>query len=72
MIEITASSVARLELSKLEELFVNWIETVKESITADPHLIVQKLAVAIEKRNSTGYKNALSELLLLSDQKKKR
>ncbi|OGH35695.1 MAG: hypothetical protein A2958_01400 [Candidatus Levybacteria bacterium RIFCSPLOWO2_01_FULL_38_13] len=71
VIEITASSVARFELSKLEELFVNWIETIIESITADPHLIVQKLAVAIEKRNSTGYKNALSELLLLSDQKKK-
>jgi len=71
IIEITASSVARFKLSRLEELFVNWVETIKKSIAADPHLIVQKLAVAIEKRNSTGYKNALSELLLLSDQKKK-
>ncbi len=71
VIEIIASSVAKFELSNIEELFTTWTETIQNSVTADPHSIVQKLVAAIEKRNSTGYKNALSELSLLSDQKKK-
>jgi len=66
-----ASSVAKFELSNLEKMFSDWIETIKNSVTVNQHPIVKNLITSIEKRNSSGYKNYIAELSVLADQKKK-
>ncbi len=71
-IELTASRTAAFELKNLEKSFAEWEEALRAAVNfRTQHAIVDDLAQAIVKRNSTGWKNCMEELNLLTDKKKK-
>ncbi len=71
-IELTASRTAAFELKNLEKSFAEWEEAIRVAVNfRTQHAIVDDLAQAIVKRNSTGWKNCMEELNLLTDKKKK-
>lgn len=69
--EIISSLLAKFEITNLVKLFATWIETLQSSSNGKNHPIFNKLLVVIEKKNVTGWKNALEELSLLADKKEK-
>ena len=69
-IELTASRTAAFELKNLEKSFAEWEETIRAAVNfRTQHSIVDDLAQAIVKRNSTGWKNCMEELNLLTKKK---
>lgn len=68
-IELIESSVAKFELENLLTLFNGWISTLQSEVQGEKHEIVNKLIDAIEKRNTTGWKNTIEELALLTDKR---
>jgi very-short-patch-repair endonuclease len=71
-IELTASRAAAFELKNLEKSFTEWEETIRSSVNfRTQHVIVDDLAQAIVKRNSTGWKSCIEELNLLVGKKEK-
>ncbi|MDP3725949.1 MAG: AAA domain-containing protein, partial [bacterium] len=68
-VELIASHVAKFEITNLENSFSEWI-SILESVDVDNrHEITGKLIEAIQKRNTTGWKNAFTELILLIDKR---
>ncbi|MDO8640183.1 MAG: AAA domain-containing protein, partial [Nitrosarchaeum sp.] len=66
-IELIASHVAKFEIADLENSFSSWITTLEQ--IDNRHEIVNKLVEAIKKRNTTGWRNSLGELIILIDKK---
>lgn len=71
-IELIASRAATFELKNLEKSFNEWENTIRSSVNFRiQHSIVDNLAQAIVKHNSTGWKNCVEELDLLTTKKEK-
>lgn len=71
-IELTASRAASFELKNLEKSFTEWEETIRSSVNfRTQHAIVDDLAQAIVKHNSTGWKSCVEGLDLLVGKKEK-
>jgi len=68
-IDIIASHVAKFEIKKLENSFSEWINILESTDTDNKHEIIEKLIEAIRKRNTTGWKNYLNELIILTNKK---
>lgn len=71
-IEITASRAAAFELKNLEKIFIEWENVIRSSVNLHTkHAVVDDLAQAIVKRNSTGWQNCIKELNLFVGKKEK-
>ncbi len=66
--ELIASHVAKFELENLEISFSKWISDL-EGIGHNKHDIANRFIDAIQKRNTTGWKVSMEELILLVDKK---
>ncbi len=71
-IELTASRAAAFELKNLEKSFTEWEEAIRSSVNfRTQHAIVDELAQAIVKHNSSGWKSCTEKLDLLVGKKEK-
>lgn len=69
-IGLTASRAAAFELKILEKSFAEWEEAIRSSVNfRTQHTIVDDLAQAIAKRNSSGWKKCVEELNVLTGKK---
>lgn len=68
---VVSSKIACYEVESLDELFQRWIVGVNSSVNGDHYPVVEELLDAIQKKNSAGWKNTLTKLNLLFNQKKK-
>ena len=68
-IELITSHVAKFEIANLENSFSEWVGVLEDTDPDNRHEITDKLIDTIKKRNTTGWKNASSELILLIDKK---
>lgn len=69
--EIISSHMAKFEIMNLETLLSGWTQSIETSINGERHPIIEKLLLAINKRNTTAWRNALDELGLLLDKKQR-
>ncbi len=71
-IELTASRAAAFELKNLEKSFTEWENVIRSSVNfRAQHAIVDNLAQAIVKHNSSGWRNCVEELNMLVEKKEK-
>lgn len=68
-VELIASHVAKFEIANLENSFSKWVSILVSIEIDNRHEIIDKLVEAIQKRNTTSWKNALSELYSLTEKK---
>ena len=66
--ELIESSVASFELSKLETVFSQWVQSIDIEIE-NKHSIYKKIIEAIEAKNSSSWKKIIEELSLLAENK---
>ena len=69
--DIVASFIAKTELEQLESLLSQWRNKIETSINGNKHPIWDKLLVAIDKRNTTGWNASIDELKLLVEKRQK-
>ncbi len=69
--DIVSSFIAKTELKQLESLLSQWRNKIETSINGKKHPIWDKLLVAIDKRNTTGWNASREELKLLVEKKQK-
>ncbi len=66
-----SSFVAKTELEQLESLLSQWRNKIETSIDGNKHPICDKLLVAIDKQNTTGWNASINELKLLVEKRQK-
>ena len=70
IMDVIASSVAKFELGELEKLFSGWVLALENTAEEKIHPVVSKIMDAIQRRNSTGFKESSDELIALYDKNK--
>ena len=53
--EIISSHIAKFEIVNLETLLSGWTQSIEASINGERHPIIEKLLLAINKRNTTAW-----------------
>jgi very-short-patch-repair endonuclease len=71
LIEFADAYSAKFEIDSLENLFTEWTKPLEQAATVEHHLIIDELLEALQKRNTTGLKMALSEYGRLLENKEK-